>query len=141
MRYRKYASAVRVPRVRAQGRTDLGLVATGQRYVRAPYLSSSSQHLVCRHKVLPARTTNTRSLLLLLLILTPPTYPSLIFTSLLGPTYPILHPLLGPAEEFFIPDDFEVSHAELLSVCAKADGWRGLKGEAHSPSTAVNNCL
>ena len=48
--------------------------------------------------------------------------------------YPILFyfilfsSLLGPSEEFFIPDDFEVSHSELLSVCARAENWRGVKG-------------
>ena len=31
-------------------------------------------------------------------------------------------------EEFFCPDDFEISHEELTSVCAKAHGWRGLTG-------------
>ena len=34
----------------------------------------------------------------------------------------------APMEEFFCPDDFEVSHEELTSVCAKAHGWRGLTG-------------
>lgn len=38
----------------------------------------------------------------------------------------------GPSEEFFIPDDFEVSHSELLDVCSKADSWRGPKGTVFS---------
>lgn len=35
----------------------------------------------------------------------------------------------GPSEEFFIPHDFEVSYAELTSICAKASLWRGANGQ------------
>mmetsp|Transcript_18910 Transcript_18910/g.31567 ORF Transcript_18910/g.31567 Transcript_18910/m.31567 type:complete len:1169 (-) Transcript_18910:236-3742(-) len=35
----------------------------------------------------------------------------------------------GPSEEFFIPHDFEVSYAELTSICAKAALWRGANGQ------------
>ena len=35
----------------------------------------------------------------------------------------------GPSEEFFIPHDFEISYAELTSICAKASVWRGAHGQ------------
>lgn len=34
----------------------------------------------------------------------------------------------GQAEEFFIPDDFEVSKEELMSLCTRAKIWRGPDG-------------
>ncbi len=34
----------------------------------------------------------------------------------------------APAQEFFIPDDFEISRDELVDVCEKATTWRGAKG-------------
>jgi hypothetical protein len=34
----------------------------------------------------------------------------------------------APAEEFFLPDDFEVSHEELLDVIQKARLWKGPLG-------------
>jgi hypothetical protein len=34
----------------------------------------------------------------------------------------------GDFEEFFIPDDFEISYSELKSICSNAKKWRGLDG-------------
>lgn len=34
----------------------------------------------------------------------------------------------APAEEFFIPHDFEVSYEELGSIVARAKLWRGAQG-------------
>ncbi len=34
----------------------------------------------------------------------------------------------APSEEFFIPHDFEITHEELLSICTKAQLWRGANG-------------
>lgn len=34
----------------------------------------------------------------------------------------------APTEEFFIPDDFEISFEELNSICSLAKRWRGLDG-------------
>ena len=34
----------------------------------------------------------------------------------------------APAEEFFLPDDFEISGEELVSICALAKKHRGLDG-------------
>lgn len=34
----------------------------------------------------------------------------------------------GQAEDFFMPDDFEISLEELRSICARAKVWRGLGG-------------
>jgi hypothetical protein len=35
----------------------------------------------------------------------------------------------GHAEEFFIPEDFEVSHEELMFLSHAATTWRGINGE------------
>jgi len=34
----------------------------------------------------------------------------------------------GPPEEFFVPEDFEVSHEELTGICKRAESWRGPSG-------------
>ena len=34
----------------------------------------------------------------------------------------------APAEEFFIPNDYEMTHDELMSICHKATNWRGPAG-------------
>jgi hypothetical protein len=34
----------------------------------------------------------------------------------------------APAEEFFIPHDFEVSYEELSSIVTRAKLWRGAQG-------------
>jgi hypothetical protein len=34
----------------------------------------------------------------------------------------------APAEEFFLPDDYEISAEELVSICSLAQRWRGLDG-------------
>ena len=31
----------------------------------------------------------------------------------------------APPQEFFLPEDFEVSHEELTSICKRAESWRG----------------
>jgi hypothetical protein len=34
----------------------------------------------------------------------------------------------APPEEFFLPEDFELSHEELVSICKRAESWRGPGG-------------
>ncbi len=41
----------------------------------------------------------------------------------------------APAEEFFIPHDYEVSSEELTSICSKAAHWKGLLGAKRKVST------
>merc|ERR1711991_93938 len=36
----------------------------------------------------------------------------------------------APNDEFFVPQDFEVSHEELQYICHSASGWRGQCGES-----------
>ena len=47
----------------------------------------------------------------------------------------------APAEEFFIPHDFEVSHEELYSICAKAHLWRGMLVYLVNTLVLVDMCL
>lgn len=36
--------------------------------------------------------------------------------------------ITGPASEFYLPHDFEISEEELLDICSKASKWRGPNG-------------
>jgi hypothetical protein len=43
----------------------------------------------------------------------------------------------APQEEFFIPDDFEISQEELASVCARARAWRGITGSTRKVAVST----